>query len=47
MFGFEKAFAIVLVIAIIFSLGLRNPMVGLQIVGFYAIVKIAWNIFTK
>ncbi len=47
MFGFGKAFAIVLIIAIIFSLGLRTPWIGLQIVMGYAIIKIVWNIFTK
>lgn len=47
MFGFSKAFAIVLVIAIIFSFGLRTYFIGLQIIMVYAIIKIVWNIFTK
>ncbi len=47
MFGFTKAFAIILFIAIIFSLGLRTIWIGVQIVIGYALVKIVWNIFTK
>lgn len=48
MFGFSKAFAIVIVISIIISLGLRatNPFIGLKIIGGYAIIKILWNIIT-
>lgn len=47
MFGFTKAFAIVLFIAIIFSFGLRTPWIGVQIIMGFAIIKIVWNIFTK
>jgi len=47
MFGFGKAFTIILFIAIFFSLGLRNPLIGLQIVAYYAVIKIVWNIFRK
>ena len=47
MLGFSKAFAIVVVIAVIFSLGLRTPWIGVQIIGFYAVIKIFWNILTK
>lgn len=45
--GFSKAFAIVIVIAIILSLGLRTPWIGLQIIMGYAVVKIFWNLLTK
>jgi len=47
MFGFTKAFAIVIFIAIIFSLGMRNYWIGVQIVMGFAIVKIIWNILVK
>lgn len=47
MFGFTKAFAIVIFIALIFSLGLRTAWIGVQIVMVYAIVKIGWNVLTK
>ena len=47
MFKFKKDFAIVLVIAIIFSIGLRTPWIGVQIIIGFAIIKIIWNIFTK
>ncbi len=47
MFGFSKVFAIVLLIAIIFSFGLKTAWMGVQIVIGYALVKIIWNIFTK
>jgi len=47
MLGFSKAFAIVVVIAVIFSLGLRTPWIGLQIIMGYAIIKILWNILVK
>lgn len=47
MFKFSKAFAIVVIIAIIFSLGLRTPWIGVQIILGFAIIKIIWNIFTK
>lgn len=47
MFGFSKSFAICLIIAAIFSYGMRNIYIGLQIVMVYAIVKIAWRIMTK
>ena len=47
MFGFGKVFAIVVIIAIFFSLGLRTPWIGLQIIMGYAIIKILWNILRK
>ena len=49
MFGLSKSFAIVLIISIIFSVGLRdtNPWVGLQIIGGYAVLKVVWNVLTK
>ena len=47
MFKFSKSFAIIAIIAIIFSLGLRTPWIGIQIIMGYAIIKIVWNIFTK
>lgn len=47
MFKFSKAFAIVVIIAIIFSLGLRTPWIGVQIIMGFALIKIIWNIFTK
>lgn len=47
MLGFSRAFAIVIIIALIFSLGLRTPWIGLQIVGVYIIIKIIWNILRK
>ena len=47
MFGFSKSFAICLVIAGLISYGMRNIYIGLQIVGAYIIVKVAWNIMTK
>ncbi len=47
MFKFSKAFAIVVIIAIIFSFGLRTPWIGVQIIMGYAIIRIVWNIFTK
>ena len=47
MFKFSKAFAIVVIIAIIFSLGLRTPWIGVQIIMGFALIKIVWNIFTK
>lgn len=47
MFGFSKTFAVVIFIAVIISLGLRDYVVGLNIVGIFAIAKIFWNILTK
>jgi len=47
MLGFCKSFAIIIVIAIIFSFGLRTPWIGVQIVMVYAVVKIIWNLITK
>ncbi len=47
MLGFGKAFAICVFIAVIFSLGLRTPWIGVQIIMGYAIIKIVWNILTK
>ena len=47
MFDFSKYFAICIFIAIIFSLGMRSPYIGIQIVMAYAFVKIIWNILTK
>ena len=47
MFRFGKAFAIVIIIAIIFSLGLRTPYIGIQIILGYAAIKIFWNILRK
>ena len=47
MLGFSKAFAIVIVIAIIFSLGMRTAWVGLQIIFWYAVIKIGWNVLVK
>lgn len=49
MLGLSKSFAIVLIISIIFSIGLRdtNPLVGLEILGGYIILKIVWNVLTK
>ena len=47
MFGFSKAFAIVCLIALFFSLGLRTYWIGLQIIMAYAIIKIVWNILVK
>lgn len=47
MLGFCKSFAITIVVAIIFSLGLRTPWIGIQIVMGYAIIKIIWNLITK
>ncbi|KKN48525.1 hypothetical protein LCGC14_0652180 [marine sediment metagenome] len=44
MLGFGKAFAIVVFIAIIFSLGLRTAWIGVQIIIGYALIKIVWNI---
>ncbi len=47
MFGFSKTFAIVIFIAVIVSLGMRDYIIGLQILGGFAIVKIIWNVLTK
>ena len=47
MFGFSKSFAICVFIAIIFSLGMRNYWIGLQIIMGFAIIKIGWNILVK
>ena len=47
MFGFTKTFAIVIFIAAIFSLGMRDYWIGVQIVMGFAIVRIVWNILTK
>ena len=47
MFGFSKGFAIVIIIAIIFSLGLRTPWIGVQIVLGFAVIKIVWNLLRK
>lgn len=47
MFGFSKVFAIVVVIAIIFSFGLRTYWIGVQIIIGFAIIKILWNILSK
>ena len=47
MFGFSKVFAIVVFIAFIMALGMRDPIIGLKILGGYAIAKIIWNLLTK
>jgi len=47
MFGFSKAFAIVLFIAAFFSLGFRSIMPGIYIIAWYAVIRIIWNILTK
>lgn len=47
MFKFSRAFSIILFIAIIFSLGLRTPWIGVQIVAVYAVIAIIWNILRK
>lgn len=47
MFGFSKSFAIVVFIAIIISLGLRDYKIGIQIVIVFAIGKVVWNILRK
>ncbi len=47
MFGFSKTFAIVILIAIIFSIGMRDYKIGLQIVIGFAILKFVWNLLTK
>lgn len=47
MFKFSRAFSIVLFIAIIFSLGLRTPWIGVQIIAGYAVIAIVWNVFRK
>ncbi len=47
MFGFTKTFALVIFIAAIFSLGMRDYLIGVQIVVGFAIVKIGWNILTR
>ncbi len=47
MFGFSRSFAIVVFIAIIISLGLRDYKIGIQIVIIFAIAKIIWNILRK
>jgi len=47
VFGFSKVFAIIIVIAIIVSIGMRNVYIGIQIVAVYAIIRIFWNILTK
>ncbi len=47
MFGFSKAFAIVVFIAFIMALGMRDPIIGLKILGGYALAKVVWNLLTK
>ena len=47
MFGLSKSFAVVLIISIILSIGLRDPLIGLQIMGGYIVLRIIWNLFTK
>lgn len=47
VFGFSKGFVIAIIVAIVFSLGLRTPWIGVQILIGYAIIKIVWNILHK
>ncbi len=47
MFGFSKSFVIVIFIAVFFSIGMRTPWIGLQIVMWFAAIKIVWNILRK
>jgi len=47
MLGFSRAFAICVLIALFFSLGMRNYWIGLQIIAWYAVIKIIWNILRK
>jgi len=47
MFGFGKAFAIVIFVAVIFSFGMRTAWIGVQIIMGYAAIKIFWNILRK
>lgn len=47
MFGFSKSFAIAIIIGIVLSLGLRTPLIGVQVIIVYAVIKIFWNIVTK
>ncbi len=47
MFGFSKTFVIVIFIAAFFSLGMRDYWIGLQIIGWFAVIKIMWNILRK
>ncbi len=46
-FGFGKPFVITLFIAGLFAYGFKDPMVGLYIIGWYAIIKVVWNVLTK
>lgn len=46
-FGFSKSFVIVLFIAAILSFGFRDIWVLVNILLWYAGIKILWNIFTK
>ena len=47
MFGFSKSFVVVLIISIIISVGSRDPIIGLEIMGGYIVLRIIWNVFTK
>lgn len=47
MFGFGKLFTIAIFIAIIISLGMRDYVIGIQIVIIFAIGKTVWNILRK
>jgi len=47
MFGFSKIFAIVIFIAALVSLGMRDYWIGINIVIWFVIIKIVWNLLTK
>ena len=43
----SKSFVVFIFISIIFSVGLRDPWIGVKIMGGYIILRIIINIFTK
>lgn len=46
VFGLSKNFTIALIVAVVFSIGLKDWTAFLWIVGVFAIVKIIWRILT-
>lgn len=47
MFGFNKTFAIFLVLSIILGFATKSFTNALVLLGMFAITKFVWNIFTQ
>ncbi len=47
MLGFSRVFSIVVFIAIVFSLGLRDYRIGIKIIGVAAVMIILWKVLRK